>query len=668
MNKSNFIKRLFLNFFSVPRGPTGAVIGIAVLLAFAVTGANAQEPSSVDSARMPELSAAQRAPAHRIPARDWAPEEIHLAPLENAEMQAGMPAVAKPGPLQLGFSRSVIALENAEDFASRQVWHPTPKGGQAFGFLVTSPEAQALRLGLRVGAIPDEAVVRFYAPDKQQVFAVSGADIKATLQRNLNAGETGEDAATYWSPVVDGEHLLLEVELPAGTDPSAVDMAAPRVSHLFQSPLSDNFFQSKAAGACNLDITCYPGLNALSNATARMVYTKSGSSYLCTGTLMNDKDATSWVPYFLSANHCFSTHSEASTLQTYWFYRSASCGGAAGPYQTLAGGATLLYATESTDTLFVRLLENPPAGAYFAGWTAGLPTMDMGITGVHHPAGDLQKVSYGNLKGYCLDRDGTSCSTTDATNALFYKLLWTNGVTEGGSSGSGIFNSDARLIGTLFGGKSSCDNPASPDFYGRFDTAYYAGLQKWLSPGSNDFADVPPTHWAYRYINAIRAAGITGGCGNGNYCPQDLVPRDQMAAFLIRAKVGEPPSDYCGTTSPFSDVAPTSLFCRYIKRLVELSITGGCGGSYYCPSDLVTREQMAVFIVRAKVGEPPANYCGGVSPFNDVAANSWSCGYIKKLVELKVTLGCGNGSYCPNDTVPRDQMAAFLARAFLSMD
>ncbi len=182
MNKSNFIKRLFLNFFSVPRGPTGAVIGIAVLLAFAVTGANAQEPSSVDSARMPELSAAQRAPPTVSLPVIGHPEEIHLAPLENAEMQAGMPAVAKPGPLQLGFSRSVIALENAEDFASRQVWHPTPKGGQAFGFLVTSPEAQALRLGLRVGAIPDEAVVRFYAPDKQQVFAVSGADIKATLQ------------------------------------------------------------------------------------------------------------------------------------------------------------------------------------------------------------------------------------------------------------------------------------------------------------------------------------------------------------------------------------------------------------------------------------------------------------------------------------------------------
>ena len=182
------------------------------------------------------------------------------------------------------------------------------------------------------------------------------------------------------------------------------------------------------------------------------------------------------------------------------------------------------------------------------------------------------------------------------------------------------------------------------------------------------FVDVPTANWAYDYIQALRNAGITGGCGNGNYCPQGLVARDQMAAFLVRAVEGEPAANYCGGSSSFSDVSPDVWSCRYIKRLSELNITGGCGGGNYCPQGLVTSEQMAVFIVRALEGNPAANYCSGIAPFNDVPANSWSCGYIKKLVELGVTQGCGNGNYCPGNEVNREQMAAFLARAFLDME
>ena len=181
------------------------------------------------------------------------------------------------------------------------------------------------------------------------------------------------------------------------------------------------------------------------------------------------------------------------------------------------------------------------------------------------------------------------------------------------------------------------------------------------------FNDVPASSWAYDYIHAIRDAGITGGCGNGNYCPQGLVTREQMAAFLVRAVAGEPAANYCGGSSPFSDVAPDSWSCGYIKRLSELNITGGCGGGNYCPQGLVTREQMAAFIVRAVAGEPAADYCGGVAPFQDVAPSNFFCRYIKRLVELSVTQGCGNGNYCPGNEVNREQMAAFLARAFLGM-
>ena len=190
----------------------------------------------------------------------------------------------------------------------------------------------------------------------------------------------------------------------------------------------------------------------------------------------------------------------------------------------------------------------------------------------------------------------------------------------------------------------------------------------YVTVGDSIFGDLSPSSWAYEYIRAIRDAGITGGCGNGNYCPQGLVTREQMAAFLVRAVEGEPAANSCGGSSYFSDVPPDAWSCPHIKRLSELNITGGCGGGKYCPQGLVTRDQMAAFIVRAVEGEPAMDYCGGGAPFQDVAASAWSCRYIKRLAELNVTQGCGNGNYCPYDTVTREQMAAFLARAFLGMD
>ena len=195
-----------------------------------------------------------------------------------------------------------------------------------------------------------------------------------------------------------------------------------------------------------------------------------------------------------------------------------------------------------------------------------------------------------------------------------------------------------------------------------------ANAPMYISGGDEPFWDVPPSNWAYWYIHAMRDAGITTGCGNGNFCPSGLVTRDQMAAFLVRAIEGDPPSNLCAAGSPFSDVPWNVWYCSHVKRLVDLAITGGCGQGKYCPGNLVTREQMAAFIVRAKEGEPPQNYCGGVAPFKDVPASAWSCGYIKKLVELGITQGCGNGNYCPGANVSREQMAAFLARAFLGMD
>lgn len=173
--------------------------------------------------------------------------------------------------------------------------------------------------------------------------------------------------------------------------------------------------------------------------------------------------------------------------------------------------------------------------------------------------------------------------------------------------------------------------------------------------------------WAEDYIYGIFGAGVTTGCGGGNYCPANHVTRAQMAAFLVRAREGELVSDYCAGVAPFSDVAPTDWACGYIKRLSELGITTGCGAGNYCPNDYVTRQQMAAFLVRVVADEPATNYCGTIDPYNDVPSSSPMCRYIKRLRELGITNGCGGGNYCPNGLVTREEMAAFLARGFLAM-
>jgi lysyl endopeptidase len=132
----------------------------------------------------------------------------------------------------------------------------------------------------------------------------------------------------------------------------------------------------------------------------------------------------------------------------------------------------------------------PPAGVSFAGWDSAAPATGMSIVAVHHPEGGLQKISYGNTRSFatCTGQstsDSFSCATGTAAASQFVVVDWTRGVTEVGSSGSGLFKtvgSSTYLIGQLYGGASSCTNLTGTDSYGRFDVAYKSALSKWLDP------------------------------------------------------------------------------------------------------------------------------------------------------------------------------------------
>ena len=177
------------------------------------------------------------------------------------------------------------------------------------------------------------------------------------------------------------------------------------------------------------------------------------------------------------------------------------------------------------------------------------------------------------------------------------------------------------------------------------------------------FNDVPPDHWAFSYIETLAASGITSGCGGGNYCPDDPVTRAQMAVFLERGMHGSDYNPGAGVGNIFLDVPSSYWAGGWIELLSGDGITTGCGINIYCPEDAVTREQMAVFLLRAKYGQdyaPPTP----TGVFNDVVLSHWAAGWIEQLAAEGITLGCGNNNYCPKDSVTRAQMAVFLVRTF----
>jgi len=180
----------------------------------------------------------------------------------------------------------------------------------------------------------------------------------------------------------------------------------------------------------------------------------------------------------------------------------------------------------------------------------------------------------------------------------------------------------------------------------------------------NSFSDVPPTNPFYAYIENLFHSGATGGCGTGVYCPSGTVTRAQMAVFLLKGKFGSNHVPPPATGTVFLDVHIGDFAADWIEELAGLGITGGCGGGNYCPTQPVTRAQMAVFLLKAEHGSayvPPL--CMGI--FADVPCpGSTFAPWVEQLANEGITAGCGGGNYCPNNPNIRGQMAVFLVKVY----
>ena len=178
------------------------------------------------------------------------------------------------------------------------------------------------------------------------------------------------------------------------------------------------------------------------------------------------------------------------------------------------------------------------------------------------------------------------------------------------------------------------------------------------------FLDVPYNYFAWKFVESVKNAGVMDPCSPGNFCPSGSVTRGSMAIFLLRAKEGASYVPPPCTTPTFADVPCSDPLAPWVEELVRRGVTAGCGGGNYCPGNVVNRNQMAVFLIKTFEGPAYVPAACTTDPFADVPCSSPFAPWVREIVSRGITAGCGGGNYCPNDVVNRGQMSVFMTTNF----
>ena len=302
---------------------------------------------------------------------------------------------------------------------------------------------------------------------------------------------------TFACPLIEGEALVLEYNAPSGLEPP--DFHVSEVAYGFRgiSSLMGNSSLT-SSGKCEVNVNCSEGDNWQNQkrGVVKLITKDSlGHSSFCSGSMINNTGYNG-IPYLLTADHC-GRAARAIDISQWLFYFNYEMPGCTNttPREntTLLGAVKIAHGgSEMTgsDFFLVRLSESIPDSLhdYFNGWSREDYPRPSG-TGIHHPWGDVKKISTYTTRLATINWPGNP-------NACHWQVYWAqtehgHGVTEGGSSGSPIFNSDGLIAGTLTGGDSSCDSNSLnlPDYYGKFswhwdqngsDSAWM--LKCWLDP------------------------------------------------------------------------------------------------------------------------------------------------------------------------------------------
>lgn len=348
-------------------------------------------------------------------------------------------------------------------------WTTLKKGDKVWRLGIKSEGAYSINIAFDKFRIPDGAQLFVYNTDRSYVL---GSFTSANV---LPHGELGID-------LVPGQEIIVEYYEPAKPAFKG-ELSIFRVTHAYR----DAFKIAKdisGSGNCHNNVICPVGVPWADQIRSVAMMVVNGNGF-CTGSLVNNT-LNDGKPYFLSAYHC---GTNANNWVFRFNYNSTNCANDAGGITTQSiSGATYRAGASASDFTLFELSSTPPAnyGVYYAGWNRSNIAPTSGAS-IHHPSGDLKKISF-----ISTPFDSTQWTGNGVENHWF--VQWSSGVTEGGSSGSPLYDQNKRVVGQLHGGASYCGAPTNSlnDEYGKFFYSWDKNgananqrLKPWLDPNNS---------------------------------------------------------------------------------------------------------------------------------------------------------------------------------------
>lgn len=364
------------------------------------------------------------------------------------------------GPFRFGFNHAVdLGLNNSG------VWKELPNGDRVWRLAIECPQAFSINFEFH----------DYFIPEGGKVFVYNETEQIGAFTMQSSGGQESMGVTQ-----LAGERITIEYNEPAAARGQG-RLRVGQVTHAYRDILS--FAKGLGdSGACNNNVICPVGDPWRDQIRSVAIITTGGSG-LCTGQMINNC-AQDGKPFFLTARHCLPGNQNVSN----WVYRfnwnSPSCPlNQNGPTNQTVSGSQLRVQSAGSDVALIEFNNPVPASynAFFTGWDKSgvAPTSS---TGIHHPSGDVKKISF----------DVNAAVSGTFSGAQCWRILnWEDGTTEGGSSGSGLWNQNGLLVGQLYGGQANCFNNIN-DYYGKFSVSYSV-LETWLGSCGDQLGGFPST-------------------------------------------------------------------------------------------------------------------------------------------------------------------------------